>query len=383
MLSIVRSFARKVGYALCERRRRSSVCDAREFVRRSSLRAHIVNMKTFQVSRRVLVATGVLAASLIGSVAATVDCLGLGAGVTGGTTENDCTTCVTAAGYILKTPAALADCTDVAVVENPAANGVYFAGGHSITDATNNLDAMSDTAGIIAGTANPTAGDEVLFAAMTGFGQCPTATTTMTSQADAADDCNVIMCQDIPLNGQIDATTGGAVQTSSANNDGSATFDICVTAPGHYLYSVASAATAVAGIQIEKAPANYYAPGQQNVVNGAVYNVAATANMAADSSSNALVTACPTNSNSFAGSSLLADCECAANFYPSNNACVACASGTTRAGTVSVTGTATCSAAASPTAASPTAASPTAESAGASTPIAVALAAAAAVPLLL
>ena len=379
MLSIVRSFARKVGYALRERRRRSSVCDAREFVRRSSLRAHIVNMKTFQVSRRVLVATGVLAASLIGSVAA-VDCQAVtNFGVTGGTAEIDCTTCVTAPGYVLKTPGAAADCNGVVVIGVPGGIGIYFAGGHSITDATNNLDAMSDTAGIIAGTANPTAGDEVLFAAMTGFGQCPTATSTMTSQADAADDCNVIMCQDIPLNGQIDATTGGAIQTSSANNGGSATFDICVTAPGHYLYSVASADTAIAGIRIEKAPANYYAPGQQNVVNGAVYNVAATANMAADSSSNALVTACPTNSNSYAGASLLDDCECAANFYPSNNACVACASGTTRAGTVSVTGTATCSAAASPTAASPTAA----ESAGASTPIAVALAAAAAVPLLL
>jgi hypothetical protein len=340
-------------------------------------------MKTFQVSRRVLVATGVLAASLIGSVAA-VDCQAVtNFGVTGGNAEIDCTTCVTAPGYILKTPGAAADCNGVVVVDNPGGIGIYFAGGHSITDATNNLDAMSDTDGILAGTANPTAGDEVLFAAMTGFGQCPTATTTLTSQADAADDCNVIMCQDIPLNGQTDATTGGAVQPSSATNDGTADFSICVTAPGHYLYSVASAATAIAGIRIEKVPANYYAPGQQNVVNGAVYNVAATANMAADSSSNALVTACPTNSNSFAGSSLLDDCMCAANFYPSNNACVACASGTTRAGTVSVTETVTCSAAASPTAASPTAASPTAESAGASTPIAVALAAAAAVSLLL
>jgi len=216
----------------------------------------------------------------------------------------------------------------------------------------------------------------------TGCDACPTATTS-TAGAGADSECNIIVCQDIPLNGVTDATTGGAVESSGATNTGTADFNICETAPGYYLYSVASAATAAAGIRIEKAPANYYAPGQQNVVNGAVYNVAATANMAADSSSNALVTACPTNSNSFAGSSLLADCECAANFYPSNNACVACASGTTRAGTVSVTGTATCSAAASPTAASPTAASPTAESAGASTPIAVALAAAAAVPLLL
>jgi len=367
------------------------VCDAREFVRRSSLRAHIVNMKTFQVSRRVLVATGVLAASLIGSVVApppTVDCQAVtNFGVTGGNAEPDCTTCVTAPGYILKTPGASEDCAGVAVVDNPGGIGIYFAGGHSITDATNNLDAMSDTDGIIAGTANPTAGDEVLFAAMTGFGQCPTATTTLRSQADAADDCNVIMCQDIPLNGQTDATTGGAVQPSSATNDGTADFSICVTAPGHYLYSVASAATAIAGIRIEKVPANYYAPGQQNVVNGAVYNVAATANMAADSSSNALVTACPTNSNSFAGSSLLDDCMCAANFYPSNNACVACASGTTRAGTVSVTETVTCSGGAtSPTTADSAggATSPTtADSAGASTPIAVALATAAAVPLLL
>jgi hypothetical protein len=79
-------------------------------------------------------------------------------------------------------------------------------------------------------------------------------------------------------------------------------------------------------------------------------------------------TACPENSDSAAGSTELADCECAANFYPSNNACVACATGTTREGTVSVTGTATCS---------------TADSAGATAPIAVALAAAAAVPLLL
>ena len=79
-------------------------------------------------------------------------------------------------------------------------------------------------------------------------------------------------------------------------------------------------------------------------------------------------TPCPENSDSAAGSTELADCECAANFYPSNNACVACATGTTREGTVSVTGTATCS---------------TADSAGATAPIAVALAAAAAVPLLL
>ena len=80
--------------------------------------------------------------------------------------------------------------------------------------------------------------------------------------------------------------------------------------------------------------------------------------------------ACPANSSSAesAATTLIGACECAADLYPSSNTCVACASGTTRAGTVSVTGTATCSAAGS---------------AGASTPTAVALAAAAAVLLLL
>jgi hypothetical protein len=118
-------------------------------------------------------------------------------------------------------------------------------------------------------------------------------------------------------------------------------------------------------------------------------------------------TACPFGGTSAAGSSALTactpdcvtansnsgavanggTCQCAANYYgtpvdtngasvlAASTGCTACSAGTTStAGTTSSSGC---------TAASPTAASPTADSAGASTPIAVALATAAAVPLLL
>jgi len=212
----------------------------------------------------------------------------------------------------------------------------------------------------------------------TGCDACPTATTS-TAGAGADSECNIIVCEDIPLNGVTDATTGGAVESSGATNTGTADFSICETAPGYYLYSVASAATAAAGIRIEKAPEGWYAPGGEDVTDG---NVLAVAEDALDETASgagtqayddAQIFLCPTNSNSEAGSGDLEDCKCAANFYPSSDTCVACASGTTRAGTVSVTGTATCSAAASPTA----------YSACASTPIAVALVTAAAVPLLL
>ena len=208
----------------------------------------------------------------------------------------------------------------------------------------------------------------------TGCDACPTATTS-TAGAGADSECNIIVCEDIPLNGVTDATTGGAVESSGATNTGTADFSICETAPGYYLYSVASAATAAAGIRIEKAPEGWYAPGGEDVTDG---NVLAVAEDALDETASgagtqaygdAQIFLCPTNSNSEAGSGDLEDCKCAANFYPSSDTCVACASDTTRAGTVSVTGTATCAA--------------DADSAGASTPIAVALAAAAAVPLLL
>jgi len=149
-----------------------------------------------------------------------------------------------------------------------------------------------------------------------------------------------------------------------------ASFSDCKVAPGYYLSVVATSASDGDNLKILPTPANFFSAASSTVE---VLTYASTPGTWDGSTATALagtgVTKCPDNSNSPAFSTALADCECAANFYPSNNACVACASGTTRAGTVSVTGTATCSGGA--------------DSAGASTPIAVALATAAAVPLLL
>jgi len=186
--------------------------------------------------------------------------------------------------------------------------------------------------------------------------------------------------------------------------------DDCETAPGYYLKVKATDADTAGSLEIHKAPANFYAPGQQNVVHGTAYPMSASANMVADTSPNALVSACPFGGVSDAGSSAVTDCtpdcsetntnsgavadgfdtcQCAANYYGSpedatggtsaaaSAGCTACpAGGTSTAGTASSSG---CTAPPPTTAASPT----TADSAGATTPIAVALATAAAVPLLL
>jgi len=198
-------------------------------------------------------------------------------------------------------------------------------------------------------------------------------------------------------------SAGDGIQLVTSPSTGK--LDDCETAPGYYLYLQANDADTAGPLQIHKAPANFYAPGQQNVVTGANYFMMASANMVADSSPNALVSACPFGGVSDAASSAVTDCDpdcsetnadsgavadglgmcqCAANYYGSfpvdamggtsaaaSAGCTACpAGGTSTAGTASSSGC---------TAPPPT----TADSAGATTPIAVALATAAAVPLLL
>jgi len=198
-------------------------------------------------------------------------------------------------------------------------------------------------------------------------------------------------------------SAGDGIQLVTSPSTGK--LDDCETAPGYYLYLQANDADTAAPLQIHKAPANFYAPGQQNVVTGANYFMMASANMVADSSPNALVSACPFGGVSDAASSVVTDCDpdcsetnadsgavadgfgtcqCAANYYGSfpvdamggtsaaaSAGCTACP-----AGTVSTEGTTASSGCTAPP---PT----TADSAGATTPIAVALATAAAVPLLL
>ena len=198
-------------------------------------------------------------------------------------------------------------------------------------------------------------------------------------------------------------SAGDGIQLVTSPSTGK--LDDCETAPGYYLYLQANDADTAGPLQIHKAPANFYAPGQQNVVTGANYFMMASANMVADSSPNALVSACPFGGVSDAASSAVTDCDpdcsetnadsgavadgfgtcqCAANYYGSfpvdamggtsaaaSAGCTACP-----AGTVSTEGTTASSGCTAPP---PT----TADSAGATTPIAVALATAAAVPLLL
>jgi hypothetical protein len=211
-------------------------------------------------------------------------------------------------------------------------------------------------------------------------------------------------CSSLTVAKDSDGTTplsaGDGIQLVTSPSTGK--LDDCETAPGYYLIWRATDANTAGGLEIHKAPANLYAPGQQNVVNGDNYPQMASANM--DTSENPLVSACPFGGVSEAASSAVTDCDpdcsetnadsgavadgfgtcqCAANYYGSpedatggtlavaSAGCTACpAGGTSTAGTASSSGC---------TAPPPT----TADSAGATTPIAVALATAAAVPLLL
>ena len=144
------------------------------------------------------------------------------------------------------------------------------------------------------------------------------------------------------------------------------TINNCVTKPGYYL-STAGVSNIAAGT-ITKVPAGYYAPGGLSVVLTNVGDISVLSS--GDYDGLAYVGKCPANANSEAGAASAAFCVCDAGYAPAYR----------MFGSELVVRECT------PIlgyAASPTAASPTADSAGASTPIAVALAAAAAVPLLL
>ena len=239
----------------------------------------------------------------------------------GGFSEADCRNCITADGFYVKTAAVNEDCANLELVRAPAG---WFALGGGIVGGIN-VEEVGRTAAEL--TALDKNGASVLFATngnfLTYLGAC-----VLTFS---------------------DASVTPDLVTSP---EGSTTSAACVTKPG---VGITTKSDIDGSVVVGTVTGGNYAPG------GAVLKGSA-------SSDDNGIAECPENSDSAAGSTELADCECAANFYPSNNACVACATGTTREGTVSVTGTATCS---------------TADSAGATAPIAVALAAAAAVPLLL
>ena len=193
-----------------------------------------------------------------------------------------------------------------------------------------------------------------------------------------------------------DATAVEVPNTCPSNTNspaGSATVAACVLNTGYYL-STASGMPLTPGTVSQVPAGSYLVTGAGAAVDSSTEGTIAACPFAGSSSAgatsiSACTPSCGTGTNAVAASGT---CQCAANYYGSpvdtngatvlaaSKGCTACSAGTTStAGTTESSG---CTGA-SPTAASPTAASPTAESAGASTPIAVALAAAAAVPLLL
>jgi hypothetical protein len=319
----------------------------------------------------------------------------------------DCRYC--APGYYLKTPRVLPDTIDT-TGHGAVCGEIDQTKLHSTT--VNAADIGSDVKALLSAQAPTSVNDCAAghYGTATGFDgtgctACPVGGSSAAGSS-AVTGC-VPDCSSLTVAKDSDGITtlsaGDGIQLVTSPSTGK--LDDCETAPGYYLYLQANDADTAGPLQIHKAPANFYAPGQQNVVTGANYFMMASANMVADSSPNALVSACPFGGVSDAASSAVTDCDpdcsetnadsgavadglgmcqCAANYYGSfpvdamggtsaaaSAGCTACpAGGTSTAGTASSSGC---------TAPPPT----TADSAGATTPIAVALATAAAVPLLL
>ena len=180
---------------------------------------------------------------------------------------------------------------------------------------------------------------------------------------------------------RFDATSGALLAIDNANygaglaaavplfgaTDPATAFEDCKVASGYYLAAGAAGSDDGASLVVKKVPADFYST-VTSTVEVLLYADSPATWDGADASALAGtgVTKCPANSKSPAGSAQIGDCVCDDGYVAGLGAqqCVS----------FSVTATA---------AATPAAGSPAAESAGASTPIAVALAAAAAVPLLL
>jgi hypothetical protein len=263
--------------------------------------------------------------------------------LTTGTTDK--TACKTASGYIITSAVGAAD---TAITVAQAAAGKYAAGGTPL------VTANAATSGTATETASTCAAGTYSAA---GASSCSTCATGTTSNA-GAEFCGIVAAGYYGAAGAgtapsytsaassvtaCSATFSGATAagiTSTQTTTGTTTKTACETAPGYIITSAVGATDSQ--ITVAQAAAGKYAAGYTSLVTAN----AATSGTAAETAS-----------------------TCAANTYSAAGAasCTACPTGQT-----SAAGASAC-----------TAASPTAESAGASTPIAVALAAAAAVPLLL
>jgi hypothetical protein len=252
-------------------------------------------------------------------------------------------------------------------------------------------------------TACPINSDSVESAATTTIGACKCDAGYKATTSNTCETCPTGTDWTTAPSVGTSATFCEGVKTGFAGNAGSgADASVSGCDSGYYIATQATSAAAAnnndaSGLVCTQVPANkYFTTTTSNPLQVTTPEVPTACPFAGTSAAgSSALTACTpdcvtTNSNSGAVANG-GTCQCAANYYGSpydgiataaaaSTGCDACSAGTTStAGTTSSSG---CTAA-SPTAASPTAASPTADSAGASTPIAVALATAAAVPLLL
>jgi hypothetical protein len=203
--------------------------------------------------------------------------------------------CETDAGYYLKTAAASATDMSGLVIKQAPANW-YSAGGIAVTANTvtdvepEDLDADSDS--------NPT--NDIVRCPFSGTSEAGSSAVT-----SCTPDCSSL---DVAVS-DADGTTalGAGVGIQLVDPPSTGTLSDCETAPGFYLREQADGALDETSLKIQKAPANYYAPGEQNVVNGNVHDVGPDGTMAADGTNN-LVTACPFSGTSKAGSDAVTKC---------------------------------------------------------------------------
>ena len=241
------------------------------------------------------------------------------------TASNDKTACETAPGYIITSAASVAD-GSITVAQ--AAAGKYAAGGTPLVTANAaNSGTATETASTCATGTTSNAGAEYCGIVAAGYyGTAGAGTAPSYTSAATATACSATFSG---------ATAAGI--TSDQTTTGTTDKTACKTAPGYIITSAVNAADSA--ITVAQAAAGKYAAGGTTLV---------TSNAANEGTAAETASTCAANTYSAAGAA----------------SCTACPTGQTSA------------AGASACAASP-------DSAGASTPIAVALAAAAAVPLLL
>jgi hypothetical protein len=122
-------------------------------------------------------------------------------------------------------------------------------------------------------------------------------------------DC-VVNCAAINIAVGDDGTTKLGAGVGIENKPGSAVgdYDDCQTAPGYYLRVKTTDSKNLGSAKIQRAPANYYAPGGQVISGNTVFADGPEDIDFEEDATNSLVSLCPFAGTSAAGSNALADC---------------------------------------------------------------------------